>query len=495
MKKQFYDAMCLLAFLSLALWTTGCSDDDGYSDVDGQSPTMTLATEHIESGAGHSFTIRAALSDADGIATVSLQCADLFLDKTIDLVEIYGAPQEKYDLDYSYRIEKDEIGERFTIKVTVTDIGGRSVSQDVLVTMDGDFAKPTFTVAPDKEVTVLMKSLTMYNLRFTVTDDRVLAYVLINISGIEGFDNRRVDVIGGQSSLVFAEKITLPNEVKDYNVTITAVDAKGNSTTTTSVLKVSEMPDFPKMYLADVATVEELNSDVFGVPMLIAHTAPYRYTAKYYNREAGTEIFFLPQKSDFAPICFGMDPEDSNRLTDDPETAKPIVLEKAEVYYEITFDVKEGNYSVNTYPVAEAGNHLPQAIGSDFYLDKGQPQYVVPFQIGVLGNLPGANGGPGEIIVFTQDKINPNLFYTDTIDLEEGKELNFIIHNKHDWGWWDYCLWRVDNSADPEYFLYGGADASPKPKDVWGKPVVKASGTYRFWFDAHLERGKLVPAN
>ncbi len=257
MKKHFFSAT-FLALLSLALWTTGCSDDDGYPDVDGQSPTMALVTDHIESGAGHRFTIEGSLADKDGIVSVNLQCADLYLNKTIDLIEIYGAPQTEYELSYYYDIKRDEIGERFTVKVTVTDVGGRSVSQDVLVTMDGDFAKPVFTVAPDKEVTVLMKSETKYKLSFTVTDDRILDYVIIDIPGIDGFDKRRVDAADGQSTLTFTEKIDLPNEVKSYNVTLTAVDARENETVTTCVLKVSEMPDFSKMYLADVATAEEL---------------------------------------------------------------------------------------------------------------------------------------------------------------------------------------------------------------------------------------------
>lgn len=36
------------------------------------------------------------------------------------------------------------------------------------------------------------------------------------------------------------------------------------------------------MYLADVATAEELNSDIFGVPMVIEHTGEYQYKANYY---------------------------------------------------------------------------------------------------------------------------------------------------------------------------------------------------------------------
>lgn len=497
MKKHFLNAT-LWAFLSLTLGMAGCSDDDnGYPDVDGQSPTMALVTEHIESGAGHRFTIEGTLTDTDGIASVNLQCADLYLNKTIDLIEIYGEPQETYNLSYYYDLKRDEIGERFTVKVTVTDVGGRSVSQDVLVTMDGDFAVPTFAVAPDASITVLIKSETKYTLRFTASDDRALDYVTIHIPGIAGFENRRVEA-NGNTSLDFEEKIVLPNTVGNYEVTLTAVDKKENTTVTKSTLNVSEMPDFPKMYLADVATVAELNSDVFGVPMVIEHTGEYEYKANYYCQTAGTEIFFLPQKSDFSPICFGLDPEDNKKLTDDPESAQPIVLEQANVYYEITFNVKNGTYNISTYPISQATNRLPQAIGSDYYLDASQPEFIVPFQIGVLdnsGNMPISTGGPGGVAVFTQDATNPNLFYTETTTLEAGVQLNFIIHNKHDWGWWDYCLWRLDNESEPEKFIYGGADANPKPADVWGKPTVQTYGTYRFWFDAHLERGKLVPTN
>ena len=41
MKKHFFNAT-FWALLSLALWTTGCSDDDGYSDVDGQIPVPAI---------------------------------------------------------------------------------------------------------------------------------------------------------------------------------------------------------------------------------------------------------------------------------------------------------------------------------------------------------------------------------------------------------------------------------------------------------------------
>jgi hypothetical protein len=507
-KKHLFNAALLWAFLSLTLWTTGCSDDDGYPDVDGQNPTLTLATEHIESGAGHSFTIEGKLTDTDGIASIRLQCPDLYLNKTIDLIEIYGAPKTEYDLSYSYNIKRDEIGERFTVKVTVIDVGGREVSKDVLVTMDGDFASPTFTIAPDAAVTVLMKSETKFKLSFTVTDDRILDYVIINIPGIDGFDNRRVEA-DGKSSLSFTEQIILPNEVQSYNITMTAVDARGNETTATSTINVSEMPDFSKMYLADVKTVEELNSDVFGVPMLINHTGEFQYRARYYNKAAGTEIFFLPQKTDFTPICFGLDPEDNLKLTDDPETAKPIVLDKAGVYYEIDINVKDATYSMRTYSVTEATTPIKYEYGKKCFdrWENGNEADFINFYIG-WGSSPQDAGNH----LFVQDTTNPHLFYypeNGTWTLEAGEELNFIISNSHPDGWWDHVEWRCDNSQEVEKFGYYSKKGDVNPNwegtnmrwedgtvvgDNWMKPTITVAGNYRFEFDAHLGRGKIVPA-
>lgn len=508
MKKQFVKPFfCLL--VSLAFCVTACSDDDGYSDVDGQNPIMSLATDHIESGAGHRFTIEGTLSDKDGIATINLQCADLYLDKTIDLIEIYGAPQESYKLSYGYDLSRDELGERFTVKVTVTDVGGRSVSQDVLVTMDGDFYAPSFTAAPDANITVLMKSETKFNLRFTVTDDRILDYVTIEIPGIVGFENRRVEA-NGQGNLSFEEKISLPNEVADYEVVLTAVDKKSNSTVARSVISVSEMPDFPKMYLADVKTVEELNSDVFGVPMVIEHSGEFEYRARYYNKAAGTEVFFLPQKSDFAPICFGLDPDDNTKLTDDPETAKPIVLDEVNVYYEITFNVKEGNYSMSTYSVTEATNPMKYEYGvACFDRWENGGEQMIEFYIGWGGSPQDAGNH-----LFTQDENNPHLFYypagEDVWTLEAGQQLNFIISNYHPDGWWDHVEWRGDDSYEIEKFGYFSKKDDVNPnwegtnmrwsdgsavKDNWLKPTITNYGNYRFEFDAHLGRGKIVPVN
>lgn len=510
MRTRFLKISLLCALFATGVFVTGCSDENGYADVDGESPIAVLKTDHIQSGAGHDFTIEGTLTDADGISVIKLECADLYLNKTIDLIEIYGEPQTSYDLSYKFSISRDEVGEQFTVKVTVVDVGGRETSQDVLITMDGDFENPVFSLAPDKAITVLMKAdrNPQYTLNFTVTDDRKLDYATIEIPELTGFETRTVSA-EGQSSLTFKEVIVFPNVSQVYTINLAAYDAVGNSVTTTCSLTVSEMPDFEKMYLADVATDEELNSDVFGVPMVINHTGEYQYKARYYNKAAGTEIFFLPQKTSFTPICFGLDPEDSNKLTDDPELAKPIVLDTPNVYYEIDINVKQSTYSIKTYSVTEATDPINYEYGQlcDMPRNEGEPQFN--FYIG-WGDSP-QNAGEH---LFVQDANNPHLFYYPatgtTWSLQSGEEMNFIISNYHPNGYWDQVEWRCDNSTDIEKFGYFSKANNVNPnwegtnrqwwdgssvQDNWMKPVVTNGGNYRFEFDAHLGRGKIVPAN
>lgn len=516
MNKHFFNAVLFSTCLASALWTASCSDDDGYPDVDGANPTMDLTTDHIQTAAGRTLTLKGTLSDKDGISAIKLECADLNLNKTIDLIEIYQKPLETYDLSYDFKIQSDEIGENFTIKVTVIDVGGRTTSQDVLVTMDGDFENPSFTVAPDASVTVLIKAETKFSLNFTVTDDRALDYVKVEVNNASGESLTGYPATlnaSGQASYTYSSKIILPSVANVYDVKLTAVDKVGNETSYTSTITVSEMPDFDKMYLADVATAAELNSDVFGVPMLINHTDAYQYRARYYNEKAGTEIYFLPQKTDFTPICFGLDPDDSSKLTDDPETAKPIVLSQAGVYYEIDLNVKEGTYTTRTYSVSEATDPIKYdkyGAGSNNYDRWGDGgSSLIDFYIG-FGGSPADAGNH----LFVQDANNKHL-YTYPANGEKwsvtaGEQMNFIITNYHPDGWWDNVEWRVDNSTEPEKFGYFSKGGNVNPNwegtnkmwsdgtdvtDVWAKPTPKISGNYRFVFDAHLGRGKMVPAN
>lgn len=69
--------------------------------------------------------------------------------------------------------------------------------------------------------------------------------------------------------------------------------------------------------------------------------------------------------------------------------------------------------------------------------------------------------------------------------------------------------WRCDNSQEVEKFGYYSKKGDVNPNwegtnmrwedgtvvgDNWMKPTITVAGNYRFEFDAHLGRGKIVPA-
>ena len=94
---------------------------------------------------------------------------------------------------------------------------------------------------------------------------------------------------------------------------------------------------------------------------------------------------------------------------------------------------------------------------------------------------------------------------------DNGYTTNFIIHNFHPGGWWDVVCWKPNSKEDPEFWPWWGNNSQLTTEgwqdwpgyqvvrsqgDKWCKVPVPSNkfGQYRLWFDAHLERAKLVPA-
>lgn len=549
-----------VALSLMALAGISACNDDKWNDVDGASPSLTLSEVHERTEAGRTIKIAGKVSDADGISTIDIVCHDLNLNKRIDIIDIYGEPKTDYDLDYKFKIQENETGDNFVIKVITTDIGGRQSEQELLVTLDGDFNAPIFTAAPDSEITVILKPQTYFNLQFTVTDNRVVDYVEISMVDISNGEGNATPIDGfpkrvegnGSKSLDFSNRIDLPNRASKLKATITAYDKEANepahATEINSVITVSELPDFKTIWLCDVATSSELNSDVFGVPVAMDHVGEYKYSIRYYNEKPNTEICFLAQKTDFGPICFGPDPANRSILGDDPNEVGKINLPIAGVYYKIDVDTKARSYSLSTYTVEDAINpvsHLHYG-GNDlntwWEIDPAKDGDIW-WQEWWFGPTGGPNGdNPSAVPHMTQDSKNPNIFILEDWTLESGEEMDFILHNWHSHGWWNFTAWRVDDSADPSKFMYYGnyipasshfesnddyfnfkylnvnadefkfmypnaggsfniakwGDESYRKNfvpDNWAKPTVGKGGKYKFIFDAHAERARLVPMN
>lgn len=468
----------------LTLGLTACSDDDdNYPVVDGKNPVIMLETDHIQTEPGRQFTIKGVVTDADGIKSINLKSEGMYLDKTIDLLFLYPDSLYKdYELSYNYRAEKTwDDSSSFPVVVTVTDVLGNTTTANLTVSADGDFTNPTFTIAPSKKLTVLVQNPKL-KLNMTVADNKSLDYMLVVCEALS--INDRIEANGVQE-LQVKKVYDLPAEKKSYDMTITVFDKMGNSASTTSTITVDEMPDFEKMYLADVEDARDLSSDVYGVPMLIDHTGPYEYTAHYYNQKAGTRVRFIPQMTDFEPICFGLDPDDNSLLANSAETQGIELTQVA--YYEIKLNIVTGAYSVKTYVPTTQKMTLNGTTFRDFGDGSGeQPEQICLAGEGIPG-IPGwkTNQNDGAYIL-TQDETNPYLLY-GYMDLEQGgPQIQFTISQTHWWGWWPEPFWRFDGSDNNEKNVLNGGDNMKKMD-------IPATGRYRFEFDYHLLRSRIIP--
>ena len=237
------------------------------------------------------------------------------------------------------------------------------------------------------------------------------------------------------------------------------------------------------MYLADVSDAASLTSDLYGVPMLIEHTGKYQYKAHYYNQKVGTGIRFIPQMTDFNPICFGID-ENTGLLTSNPSEAKKIILDEVG-YYEITFNTITGDYDVKRYTPTTAKMTLNGTTTVNFNDGSGdQPAQICLAGSGLPGTPDWTTNQNNDAFILNQSKTNPYLLYRE-FNLKAGDEISFTISQTHWWGWWPEPYWRFDGSANNEKNVKNGGENMNSVK----APVT---GTYRFEFDYALLRSRIV---
>lgn len=459
-----------------------CSNSDNdYPTVDGQAPTISLASDQIHAEPGRSFSIQGTIKDADGIKSIRLKNEEMLLDKTINLLEIYGdSLLHEYKLDYAYTPSAEwNDKSNFPLEITVEDVVGKTATQTVTVKGDGDYTVPVFTTAPASMLTV-MKEDPILLVNVGASDNKALQSLVIDIPGIQAHDS--IAISGKEYE--YSEEYTFPSKDADYAMTIKVYDAAGNKTEQQSTIMVSDLVDFEKMYLADVSTAAELTSDVYGVPMLVDHVGEFQYRAHYYNQKAGTGVRFIPQKTDFVPLCFGID-EKTGLLTRKADEAKPITLEKVG-YYEINFNILTGEYKVEEYTPTTTKMTLNGTTTVNFGDDSGDQ----PAQICLAGaGLPDGFGNwttnqNADAFILYQDENNPYRLYRE-MDLKAGTEIEFTISQTHWWGWWPEPYWRFDGSDENEKNVLNGGDNMKKTK-------VPATGKYLFEFDYALLRSRII---
>lgn len=477
MKKNVFSCLMVasIIFFNL-LW--GCDDDDGQSWSVDSDPVFQLASAEIHTEQGRTIRIEGVASDEVGVKKINLKIDDWYLDRDIQ-ISTNDSLVKEYNLWYDFEVPEDAATREYNIQITVYNMGDRSVSETVSVYMDGDFVSPVLvlqnpvdglTLAPEGEIPVEIYAL--------LSDSRQLGYFVAKESSINFYDS--ISFMGtGALSYEYQYTATLPAEVGEYHFEFLLADSAGNVVSESRLVNASF--DFEKMYLADVDTEEALTSDLFGVPMVITKTAPYNFEAQYYSEGPGTEIRFIPQTTSFSPHCYGVDPDNPDKLINDPETALPIVLE-GKGYYRITLDLENLIYEVESY-VPDDWYFEPQMEhpDDDAYIET---EYVG--KLGIVGKgfpeYPDQNWATWAAIEFERDPENNYRFYK-TLDMEG--DVEFIFQPEHPWGWWPEPFWRFDSKENPEKTVLKGGDNVAL--------TVPVRTTYKVTFDSHLNRAKVVP--
>lgn len=460
----------LLAMFLITL--QGCEKND--SIITSNGPVLKLVSNELHWVPNKDLYIQGQVTAADaGLKSIRIKNDDWFLDKTITFKD---SIVKNYALNYKFLVPTDaSLTKNYTIDVTITDRADKTTESTINVALDGDFTLPVINSGPDAAITIVVAPKTeTFKASFNVSDNKELSYLLIK----SGSPLNISDSIAMTGTTANIEKdYTLSNTLTSYTFNYTLADKSGNKVTGSTVVSVSAMPDFDKMYLADVKTKAELNSDLFGVPMLVNHTGAYTYEADYYSPAANTEVRFIPQKTDFQPNCFGLDPNDKTTIINDPNSLPITLPEKG--YYKIAFNTKTGTYSTQKYTPTDV---TPNSMTFDL---NGTP---TPVQIGLIGSGFAdhleQNWSPSTAILLTQDSSNPYIYRVNVL---LSGNVQFIIGPKHPWNWWPDPFWRFDNASNPETTIKGGGNNL--------NMNVATPTKYTFIFDSHLNRAKMVLNN
>jgi len=473
----------LLYFLIFAILVglSACKDDEpDFPDVT-NDPSITLYASTIHTVQGRVIRLEGTVKDDVGLKSINLNNDNWYLDKTITFST--DSLIKDYDLWYDFIVPAGSPNSDDQVIITATNVGGRIYTLHVVVKMDGDFTAPTLAVSSPVDGLILPTvTPNPLDISCTISDSRRLGYFVVKEETLAFYDSISFESTA-TTSYDYQKTLDLPADPAAYEFAFMVADTAGNTTEKNVVVKVSA--DYDKMYLSDVQEEADLTTDLFGVPMLIDKIAPFTFRAKYYADHANTEIKFLPQKSSFSPHCYGVDPNNSNKLINSATEALPIVLpEKG--YYQIDFNLETMEYEVAQYQPTD------KPYRDYVYITDNEDEINAGLYVGTLSlvgvgwtDFQNTTGwgwdGPNANKEMTEDPENPYI-WSRTEELEGTFELIFDGH--HPWGWWTSPFWRFDSKTTPEKTVMNGGDNLSL--------LVPAKANYKITFDTHLNRAKAV---
>jgi hypothetical protein len=455
--------ICALLIMVFAILR--CADDDTPS-VD-SAPVVQLANPIIESFPNTKFTISATVTDAAGLKSVQMKNEKWLLNKTIDLE---GNPKE-YSLNYKFTVPANEpLNSEHTIVLSAMNIGGKVTELSVPVKLTLDVTAPTIEVSkPSDDGSYIINAeegVAEFKIALSVADDKGLATLKVKSAALDL--DETVSLSGTSSPYTTDIDFNTPGS---YEITFEATDATGNKVTASRKIKLIEALQFDKMFLTDVFTVNELTSDLFGVPIkMTGSSVPaetgYVFTTRYYAAAAGTEIKFIPQQTAFDPFVFGANPDVENGLLLGTD-AESIVLPAAG-YYEIKVDLQKMEYSATAYTPSDPLQSTMYMAGRGY---------------------DGQNWDPSVATALTKNPSNPYEFSLETtLYFDNGGSagtVQWIFISSQSW---NLPYWRFDSAVPTKVIPSIGSDGGGTNVNI----TVPVPTAYKITFDYHLNSIKAV---
>lgn len=337
----------LMVLAISTLFVVSCdSDDDGISDS--MVPQTSEFTANISTAPGVEFKFEGKITDDNGIASVNIYYADWFIDKVIVFNEI---PKE-YTLNYKFLVPEDAVpGSSHTIKVGITDVGGNTITLDVLVTLDLDVTNPEVTFT-EPVAGSNFNNGDLMAIVVDLTDDFGLASLQIKSETLSLDETMS---ISGDTSFNYTGEIEIPEGVEGaVMIEAIAIDEGGNTSKSTTTILIGSSAQYTDMFLVGGSVWWEWDPSK-ATKMWQDPNDDKWFVCEFYYW-TGYDVKFIGQL-DWEPNNWGLDPNDSTKIINSQDSGA-IGFPDGDGYYRVRFNPYSLEYSYEkmTIDVAERDN-------------------------------------------------------------------------------------------------------------------------------------------
>jgi hypothetical protein len=452
--------LSITALTFAVLLVVSCdSDDNAINDV--TKPEVSNFMDNISTSPGVEFNFEGEIADETGIASIHISYENWFIDKVIVLNE---NPKE-YSLNYKFLAPEDAVsGSSHSVKVGITDLGGNTITMDVLVILDLDITNPivAFT-SPLAGTNFSIGELVTININ--VTDDFDLESLQVK-SSLLNLDDV-VNITDGQTTYSYSNEIVIPQGL-DGAVLIDAIatDKGGNTTTTTITILIGSDVQFTDLYLIGGSLWYEWDQTKATKMWQDPNDDKWFVCEFYYWTDYGVK--FLGQLG-WDPLNWGLDPSNGAKIINSQDSGA-IEFPDGDGYYRIRFNPYslEYDYEKMTLDIEERDNI--------YLMGKGFVGYDLDWN-------------PTDAIPMVKDARGWGNPYVFNIEVEFSEEVNLKFIGQNDgWGPYDAGFEVGGEMQLPLNYAKGVTGGGSPDLKFIGQP-----GKYWISFDYFLLRTTIQP--